>query len=354
MILGTAGLHEPGAGARRSGRPARRHLGVRRRAVRDADRAGARSTGETVSDTLAAVLTAEPDWAALPADDARRDPRAAATLPRQGPQGGGCRRSATRASCSRSTSPIRAVRGSRRRRGRGAASGRRVLPWAIAARPPAAARRALRSGRCSARRGRRGRSRLRGAAGDTSLLPGAPARAPCCRPTARQLAMYRHRHEDAANLTCVALEQLKTSRSSPAPRSPTTRSSPPTASGSASSRRGAQESLDLGRHTDHARSDQPGPGASWGENDVIVLTTSPSSGLFKIPATGGAPEPVTTLDAEKRVQPSLAADPARRPRGALHLDHRHQRRRRPARSRSSTSRPASARWCTAAVTTGAT
>jgi serine/threonine-protein kinase len=42
-----------------------------------------------------------------------------------------------------------------------------------------------------------------------------------------------------------------------------------------------------------------GRGASWGENDVIVLTTSPSSGLFKIPATGGTPEPVTTLDSAK-------------------------------------------------------
>ncbi len=38
VILGTAGLHEPGAGARPAGRQAHRHLGVRLRAVRDADR----------------------------------------------------------------------------------------------------------------------------------------------------------------------------------------------------------------------------------------------------------------------------------------------------------------------------
>ena len=38
MILGTAAYMTPGAGARQGGRQARRHLGVRRRAVRDADR----------------------------------------------------------------------------------------------------------------------------------------------------------------------------------------------------------------------------------------------------------------------------------------------------------------------------
>ena len=37
MILGTAAVHEPGAGARQAGGQARRHLGVRLRALRDAD-----------------------------------------------------------------------------------------------------------------------------------------------------------------------------------------------------------------------------------------------------------------------------------------------------------------------------
>ena len=40
-------------------------------------------------------------------------------------------------------------------------------------------------------------------------------------------------------------------------------------------------------------------GASWGDNDLIVFTESPSSGLFKMPATGGQPEPLTTIDAGK-------------------------------------------------------
>ena len=59
-------LHEPRAGARARRRQAHRYLGVRLRALRDADRAARRSRGETVSDTLAAILEREPDWSALP------------------------------------------------------------------------------------------------------------------------------------------------------------------------------------------------------------------------------------------------------------------------------------------------
>ena len=43
-----------------------RHLGLRVRAVRDAHRPG-RFPGETISDTIAAILEREPDWHALPA-----------------------------------------------------------------------------------------------------------------------------------------------------------------------------------------------------------------------------------------------------------------------------------------------
>ena len=49
-------LHEPGAGAWEAGRQADRHLGVRLRAVRDADRPIARSAATTIADTLAAIL----------------------------------------------------------------------------------------------------------------------------------------------------------------------------------------------------------------------------------------------------------------------------------------------------------
>ena len=51
----------------RAGGQAERHLGVRRRAVRDADGTAAVRRRD-VSDTLAAVLKSEPDWNALPAD----------------------------------------------------------------------------------------------------------------------------------------------------------------------------------------------------------------------------------------------------------------------------------------------
>jgi len=37
-------------------------------------------------------------------------------------------------------------------------------------------------------------------------------------------------------------------------------------------------------------------GASWGEDDTIVFAPNPNSGLFRVPAAGGEPEPLTTLD----------------------------------------------------------
>ena len=60
------GLHEPGAGAWQAGGQASRHLGIRRRALRDALRAARHSKGDDVADTLAAVLRQELDATALP------------------------------------------------------------------------------------------------------------------------------------------------------------------------------------------------------------------------------------------------------------------------------------------------
>ena len=60
-------LHEPRAGARPGRRQAHRHLVVRLRALRDADRPAARSPARPSSDTIAAILEREPDWTALPA-----------------------------------------------------------------------------------------------------------------------------------------------------------------------------------------------------------------------------------------------------------------------------------------------
>ncbi|MGH9460177.1 MAG: protein kinase domain-containing protein, partial [Vicinamibacteria bacterium] len=37
-------------------------------------------------------------------------------------------------------------------------------------------------------------------------------------------------------------------------------------------------------------------GASWGEDDTIVFAPSPNSGLYRVSAAGGEPEPLTTLD----------------------------------------------------------
>jgi Tol biopolymer transport system component len=42
-----------------------------------------------------------------------------------------------------------------------------------------------------------------------------------------------------------------------------------------------------------------GRGVSWGSKDVIVYAPSPSGPLMKVPASGGAPEPATALDASR-------------------------------------------------------
>ena len=66
VILGTAAYMSPEQAKRDRG-PAQRRVGVWLRAVRDADGRQAFPSGETVADTMAGVLTHEPDWDALPA-----------------------------------------------------------------------------------------------------------------------------------------------------------------------------------------------------------------------------------------------------------------------------------------------
>jgi serine/threonine-protein kinase len=41
-------------------------------------------------------------------------------------------------------------------------------------------------------------------------------------------------------------------------------------------------------------------GASWAPDGSIVFAQNPGSGLFRVPGTGGEPEPLTTLDASKK------------------------------------------------------
>ena len=98
LILGTAGVHGAGAGARRAVDTARRHLGVRRRCSTRCSRAGACFEGGQRSDTLAAVLRQEVDLgrtaAATPAAAPRRCSAAASSATRNA----ACATSARRAS----------------------------------------------------------------------------------------------------------------------------------------------------------------------------------------------------------------------------------------------------------------
>ena len=62
---GHRGVHEPRAGARARRRQAHGHLGVRLRALRNADGAPG-FAGATISDTIAAIIEREPSWDVLP------------------------------------------------------------------------------------------------------------------------------------------------------------------------------------------------------------------------------------------------------------------------------------------------
>ena len=67
MILGTAALHEPGAGARQAGRQADGHLVVWLR-LYELLTGRAAFGRRTVSDTIVAILERDPDWSLLPDD----------------------------------------------------------------------------------------------------------------------------------------------------------------------------------------------------------------------------------------------------------------------------------------------
>ena len=86
MILGTAAYMSPGAGAREGRRQARRHLGVRCGAVRDAHGAARVSGRRRHRHARRRSCSKEPDWSALPADDARRPSPVAARCLKKDPK----------------------------------------------------------------------------------------------------------------------------------------------------------------------------------------------------------------------------------------------------------------------------
>ena len=231
-------LHEPGAGQRR--RVDKRadiwSFGV----VLFEMLAGRRLfEGETASHTLADVLRAEIDWARLPASTPARDPPAARALPRARPAPAAARH---RRGADRDRGLPRAVRERRAQRRRSAiVAARRLAPAACRGWPLGRRRLALLVGRrlprCSGV-GRRGRTfDLRA---DVRSRTGALHRRlehRVCRRTGRGWCMSRAPRSAAALRPRARSARRHEARGrQPDATRPITRSSRPTASGSATSR----------------------------------------------------------------------------------------------------------------------
>ncbi|HWS90074.1 MAG TPA: protein kinase [Pyrinomonadaceae bacterium] len=59
---------------------------------------------------------------------------------------------------------------------------------------------------------------------------------------------------------------------------------------------GKLKRLDVSGGPTQTLSDAVGVGGAWNRDGVIVFSRSPTEGLYRIPAAGGTPEPLTTLD----------------------------------------------------------
>ena len=96
MILGTAAYMSPEQAQGTAGRQAQRHLGVRLRAVRDADRAARVRGRGRVATRWRAVLQARAGLDGAAGGHARADSALAAPLPREGSQAAACATPRTR------------------------------------------------------------------------------------------------------------------------------------------------------------------------------------------------------------------------------------------------------------------
>ena len=96
-------------------------------------------------------------------------------------------------------------------------------------------------------------------------------------------------------------------------------------------------------------------GATWLADDTIVFSPDPASGLFRVPAAGGEPQPLTKLDEQGQGDHApLAAGAARWQARPVHLQHHAAQLRQRHPGGGVGRRPGSARWCTGAAPSAAT
>ena len=362
MILGTAAYMSPEQATRHGRRQARRHLVVRRGAVRDADRPAAVRGRDHRRTRWPRCSSASIDWTPLPAATPPR-PAAARALPRARPKRA-CTPSATRAWCIEDCSA----------RSR-ASSGQRSLPAPALAqaaasatrsavgdcrggarRPDRVARPALALSAAPSRRNRRCASDVEWCA-EAPLSP-ASVRALELSPDGSGSPSSRGPTQ-AAELYCGArpARRARPRRGLGHRRRPTIRSSRPTAVDRLRHRRGDAQDAGRRRHAARALQGHAQPRRHLASpTDTIVFAATPVSGLFRVPAAGGEPQPLTTLDEAKKE--ATHRWPQVLPGGKEVLFTSHT----PATADFDNAtievvdrrRPASARSCTAAAPTGAT
>ena len=151
------------------------------------------------------------------------------------------------------------------------------------------------------------------------------ARASSCRPMRRGWCTSRAPRRYSSSISAPSISSMGRSsrRGTRARARRINRSSRRTDSGSATSRPSEMRKVPVSGGTPLTLCKVTrSRGASWAPDGTIIFAPTPSSGLFRVSAAGGEPQPLTTLDkAEEGSHAPVAAGSTRRQGRDLHVAH---------------------------------